>query len=226
MIPWTRLARAPVPEGGELVLMRRGAEVSIRLDRPHERVELMNSRLHGSEEALATMALARVGAARPRVLVGGLGMGFTLRAVLLARPDAQVTVAEIVPEIVAWARGPMADLFGDELDRATIRTADVRTAIDEGVMDGGGWDAILLDVDNGPDGLSRAGNDALYDRAGLARARRALRPGGVLAVWSSGDDPRFTRRLERSGFAVAVERVPAHKGKRGPRHTLWFAAPR
>ena len=222
MIPWTRLARAEVPEGGELVLMRRGDEVSIRLDRPHERVELMNSRLFGSEEALAEMALARVSRATPRVLVGGLGMGFTLRAVFAARPDAAVTVAEIVPAIVDWARGPMEHLFGDELDRAEPRVADVAAVIAEG-----GWDAILLDVDNGPDGLSRAGNDALYGHAGLARARAALRPGGVLAVWSSGDDATFTRRLGQAGFAVDVERVPARRGrKRGPRHTLWFATPR
>ena len=195
--------------------MRRGDEWSIRLDRPHERVELMNSRQSGSETALATMALARVGRPAPRVLVGGLGMGFTLRATLAAGAD--VTVAEIVPELVAWARGPMADLFGDELDRARVVTGDVRENIGEG-----GWDAILLDVDNGPDGLSRESNGALYDHAGLARARCALRPGGVFAVWSSGDDPAFTRRLRGAGFAVETVRVRA-RGKRGARHVLWFA---
>lgn len=217
MLPWTRLADAPVPEGGELVLMRRGDEFSIRLDRSHERVELMSSRLSASEEALATMALERVGRANPKVLIGGLGMGFTLRAALAARPQARVTVAEIVPELAAWAGVEMADLFGDELARATIRIGDVRD-----VMGEGGWDAILLDVDNGPEGLSRDGNAALYDDAGLARAQAALTPGGVLAVWSSDDDPGFTRRLGRAGFAVETEHVRA-RGKRGARHILWFA---
>lgn len=219
MIPWEHLDTAQAPGGGELKLMRRGAEYSIMAGA----IELMNSRLSGSEEALATLACARIrGRKAPRMLIGGLGMGFTLRAALAELPaDAHVTVAELVPAVVAWARGPMAHIFAGSLDdgRVAVRETDVGALI---AAARGGFDAILLDVDNGPGGLTRAANDSLYAPAGLAAARRALRPGGVLAVWSSGPDERFTQRLRKAGYAVEDVRVRAHAG-RGARHVIWLA---
>ncbi|HYF53678.1 MAG TPA: hypothetical protein VEA41_05425 [Salinarimonas sp.] len=223
MIPWVLLDAAPLPGGGELRLKRRGAEFSIMLGTN----ELMNSRLSGSEEALATLGAARIaGRAQPRVLVGGLGMGFTLRAALAALPaDARVTVAELVPAVAAWARGPMAELFAGSLDdpRVELRLGDVGDLI-RGAR--AAYDAILLDVDNGPEGLTVAANDALYGPAGLDAARAALRPGGVLAVWSAAPDRAFEGRLRRAGFAVAVETVRAHRGRGGARHVIWLATPR
>ena len=198
MIRWVHLDTATVPgDGGELRLMRRGTEYSIMAGG----IELMNSRLSGSEEALADLAIARIaGRPAPRMLIGGLGMGFTLRAALAAVPAAAaLTVAELVPEVVAWARGPMAEVFAGCLDdpRVTIHTGDVGEPIAAG-----DWDAILLDVDNGPEGLTRKANDRLYDAAGLAAARRGLRPGGVLAVWSSSPSRAFTQRLRQAGYGV------------------------
>lgn len=220
MIPWQHLDTAKVPgDGAELKLMRRGTEYSI-MSGP---IELMNSRLSGSEEAMATLAFERIGS-RPkaRVLIGGLGMGFTLRAALAAfGSDAGIVVAELVPAVVAWARGPLAELHGAGLDdpRVTLRQGDVGEAIRAEMA---GYDAILLDVDNGPGGLSRKENDGLYSRNGLAEARQALRPGGVLEVWSSTRDSDFTRRLKQSGFTVEEIGVRAHKG-RGARHVIWMA---
>ena len=182
----------------------------------------MSSRMSGSEEALATLACDRVGA-DARVLVGGYGMGFTLRT-LLARlgPKAQVTVAELVPAVIAWARGPMADFAAGCLDDARVAVVEDDVGA---VMRGGRgtFDAILLDVDNGPDGLTRKGNNGLYTMTGLTAARDALSPGGVLAVWSAGPDPAFTRRLEKNGFDVEVIRVAARSNGKGPKHTIWFA---
>jgi spermidine synthase len=220
MIPWQHLDTAKVPgDGGELKLMRRGTEYSIMAGP----IELMNSRLSGSEEAMATLAFDRIGQ-RPkaRVLIGGLGMGFTLRATLAAfGSDVRIVVAELVPAVVDWARGPLDDLHGASLDdpRVTLRLGDVGEAI---AAEADGYDAILLDVDNGPGGLSRKENDGLYSPAGLARAKRALRPGGVLEVWSSTRDNSFTARLKRSGYAVEEIGVRAHKG-RGARHVIWMA---
>jgi spermidine synthase len=223
MVPWIHLDTAPIPGGGELRLKRRGAEFSIMLGTN----ELMNSRLSGSEEALATSSARRIaGRPRPAVLVGGLGMGFTLRAALAALPaDARITVAELVPAVVAWARGPMAELFASSLDdpRVAVHEGDVAALIRGSRA---GYDAILLDVDNGPEGLTMAGNDALYSLAGLGAARGALRPGGVLAVWSAAPDRAFEGRLRRAGFAVEVEAVRAHRGRSGARHVIWFATPR
>lgn len=221
MIPWVHLDTATVPGGeGTLRLKRRGAEFSIMLGDN----ELMNSRLSGSEQALATLACERLSnCPAPKFLIGGLGMGFTLRAALeKLGPKAEVVVAELVPAVVAWARGPMAEVFAGSLDdsRAKIREADVAGVIAEAR---GAWDVILLDVDNGPDGLTRASNDGLYSAAGLRSARAALRPGGLLAVWSSGPDASFTKRLKQAGFSV--EEVGARaRGKRGgARHVIWIA---
>ena len=219
MIAWEHLDTATVPDGGgELRLMRRGTEYSIMAGA----IELMNSRLSGSEQALATLACARL-AARPaaHVLIGGYGMGFTLRAALGALgPQARVAVAELVPQVVDWARGPMASLSAGSLDdpRLTVRLGDVADA-----MAHGPYDAILLDVDNGPEGLSRRANDRLYDDSGLAIARRALAAGGVLAVWSSAPSPSFSRRLRRAGFTVEEVQVRATGAKRGARHVIWLA---
>ncbi|MDX8445698.1 hypothetical protein [Mesorhizobium captivum] len=220
MIPWTQLDSARTPDRAqELRLKRRGAEFSIMLGTN----ELMNSRLSGSEEALARLSCERIaGRKQPRTLIGGLGMGFTLRAALAALDgDAAVTVAELVPEVVAWARGPMAEIFGGCLDdpRVTIREADVGQLIR---AQAAAWDAILLDVDNGPEGIVYKGNDALYGTAGLAAARAALKPGGVLAVWSQGPDSGFTRRLKQAGFVVEEINTRA-RGKRGARHVIWIA---
>ena len=220
MIPWVFLDKAQVPDGGELRLMRRGAEFSIKLGQN----ELMNSRLSGSEQALATLTCRRIQAVdRPRMLIGGLGMGFTLRAALaVLPPKAEVVVAELVPSVVTWARGPMAEIFGDSLTdpRVVVREVDVSELIRS---ERAGFDAILLDVDNGPEGLTRESNNALYSGAGLSAARAALRPGGVLAVWSSGPDARFTRRLSKVGFEVNEVPIRANGPRGGARHMVWIA---
>jgi len=189
--------------------------------------ELMNSRLSGSEEALATLACDRMPKSpRPAVLIGGLGMGFTLRAALGRLPaEAWVVVAELVPAVVAWAKGPMAEIFGGSLDDP--RVAVVETDVAEPIRAArAAYDAVLLDVDNGPDGLTRDENDRLYDARGLAAVRAALRPGGVLAVWSSAPDRGFTARLKRAGFAVEEVTARAHAGRSGARHVIWLATSR
>ncbi len=190
-------------------------------------IELMNSRVSGSERALAELTLARLSdRPAPRVLVGGLGMGFTLRAALARLgADAQVTVAELVPEVVAWARGPMAELHGESLSdpRLTLVEGDVGALI---AAPGARFDAILLDVDNGPAGLTRAANDDLYDAYGLRQAASALTPGGVLAVWSVGPDAAFERRLAGAGYAVETLRVRADGRGGGARHVIWLATRR
>jgi spermidine synthase len=221
MIPWLQLDTARVPGADvQLRLMQRGAEFSMRLGQN----ELMSSHLSGSEEALATLACRRIEAVkRPHLLIGGLGMGFTLRAALaVLGSDARIMVAELVPAVIAWARGPMADIFGESLDdpRASIREADV---VDVIRSHDSAFDAILLDVDNGPEGLIRQANDALYDLKGLNAIRRALRPGGVLAVWSSGPNPLFSKRLRAAGFDVNEVAVRATTKRSGARHVIWFA---
>jgi spermidine synthase len=222
MIPWLQIDTARVPGADiELRLMRRGEEFSMMLGQN----ELMNSRLSGSEEALATLTCKKIEAVkRPHLLVGGLGMGFTLRAALavLGR-DARITVAELVPAVIAWANGPMADLFGNSLSdpRASIREADVVDVIKTSPS---AFDAILLDVDNGPEALIRKANDALYDRNGLQAIRAALRPGGILAVWSSGPNIAFTKRLRAADFDVNEVGVRATTKRSGAHHVIWFAA--
>ncbi|WP_036286451.1 spermidine synthase [Methylocystis sp. ATCC 49242] len=224
MIPRILLDTAQIPGGeGELRLMRRGAEFSIMLGNN----ELMNSRLSGSEEALATLSCERIRARpQPRILIGGLGMGFTLRAALsVLDAQARIVVAELVPAVVAWARGPMAEVFGDSLTdpRVRIEEADVGRVIRSGRS---AFDAILLDVDNGPEGLTREANDSLYCIAGLTAARDALRPGGVLAVWSSGPDQNFSRRLGKAGFDMDEVKVRANRARAGSRHVIWLATRR
>lgn len=219
MIPWQKLDETTMPGGGELRLMQRGSEFCI-FSGP---VGLMNSRMSGSEEQLATLSAARL-ANRPRarILIGGLGMGFTLRAALAAfGPQATIIVAELVPAVIAWARGPLAVLHGDSLDdpRVTMHEGDVRTAITAGAP----FDAILLDVDNGPDGLFRPENDRLYSAAGLGAAKAALAPGGHLAVWSAYPDAAFSKRLGQSGMAVEEVRVRERSNGKGARHIIWFA---
>ncbi|MEH2480813.1 spermidine synthase [Nitrobacteraceae bacterium AZCC 2146] len=221
MIPWKLIDTVDVPGGGvQLRLMQRGTEFAIKLGQN----ELMSSRLFGSEEALATLACFRIKAlAAPRLLIGGLGMGFTLRAALkVLGPQAKITVVELVPAIIAWARGPMAELSGDSLTdpRVEIREADVVQAIAAGR---GSYDAILLDVDNGPEGLTRKSNDALYDLKGLQAAYAALSPGGVLAVWSSGPNDKFTARLGKVGFAAEEIKIRATGTRGGARHVIWIA---
>jgi spermidine synthase len=217
------LATAKVPGGEELRLFRRDRDYMIVLDRN----ELMNSRMSGSEEQLATLTCARLkNRTNARLLIGGYGMGFTQRAALGVLPaEASVVVAELVPEIIAWARGPMAELTAGCLDdpRVSVVEGDVAAVI---ASARGSYDAILLDVDNGPDGLTRAGNDGLYSVAGLASAKAALVRGGILAVWSAGEDPAFTRRLNANGFTANPTRVRARANGKGAQHTIWLAESR
>jgi spermidine synthase len=220
MIPWQLLGRAAVPgNDAPLTLHQRGREFVIRIGA----TALMGSLAHGSEEALAELACAHIaGRDDARMLVGGLGMGFTLAAALRhLGPRAGVVVAELIPAVVEWNRGPLAHLAGRPLDdaRVTVWEGDVGECIR---AKRAAFDAILLDVDDGPDGLTRAANDTLYSAAGLGAALRALRPGGVLGVWSVAPDEAFTRRLARAGFAVEESVVRARRTK-GGRHTLWLA---
>lgn len=220
MIPWELLCCAQVPGSNEeLRLYKRGCEFSIRVNGR----ELMNSRAHGSEDALAELACARISARPcPRVLIGGLGMGYTTAAALRRLgTGAQVVVAELVPEVVEWNRGPLAGLAGHPLQdaRVTVREADVAQILK---AERRAYDAILLDVDNGPEGLILKGNDWLYSPNGLNAAYAALARAGVLAIWSAGPDHAFTKRLRRAGFEVNELRVRARSGG-GGRHTIWLA---
>ncbi|WP_353229969.1 spermidine synthase [Novosphingobium sp.] len=215
-----QIASATVPDGALLRLVQRGDAFTILLDR----TELMSTRASGSEEALATMTCDRLrGRPAPDLLVGGYGMGYTLRAALAVLDvDASVTVAELVPEVIDWARGPMAALTAGCLDdpRVTLVGDDVAMLIDA-ARDG--YDAILLDVDNGPEGLTRRINDHLYTAQGLDAARAALKPGGVLAVWSAFPDPAFARRLADAGFAVTETPVSEGGDDEEALHMIWFA---
>jgi len=223
VVPWVELATAIVPGGGKLRLIQRGAEFSIMAGP----IVLMNSRLSGSEKALAALAAQKIGGRpHPRMLIGGLGMGFTLRAALDALGGgAEVVVAELVPEVIAWAKGPMAPVFGTCLadPRVNIREGDVGQVMRTEKL---GFDAIVLDVDNGPEGLTRNSNDALYGAKGLAAAAAALRPGGVYAVWSSGPDANFARRLHDAGFAVEEHKTRANGARGGARHIIWVGTKR
>jgi spermidine synthase len=221
MIPWELIDSSRVPgTGGELCLYRRGREFSIMVNG----CELMNSRAHGSEDALAELACGRIaGHSSPRVLIGGLGMGYTTAATLRhLDADGRVVVAELVPAVVEWNRGPLSDLAGHPLQdgRVTVRETDVALIL-KGEQRA--YDAILLDVDNGPEAMTREGNAWLYSRAGLDAAFAALRPAGVLAVWSAGPDRAFARRLDQAGFDVDEVKVRARGPKGGGRHTIWLA---
>lgn len=220
MIPRELLATAQIPGGEELRLFKRGGDFIIALGGN----ELMSSRLSGSEEALALMTCDRLqNTDAPHLLIGGYGMGFTLRAALARLgPQARCTVVELIPEIIEWARGPTAALTGGCLDdpRVELILRDVSRAIAAAERR---FDAILLDVDNGPDGLVREENNHIYALLGLQEAKRALRPGGVLAIWSAKPDERFTRRLKHAGFQVEEVMVRAGRNGKGARHIIWFA---
>ncbi|MCE7796121.1 spermidine synthase [Sphingobium sufflavum] len=220
MQPRELIGTAHVPGGEDLRLYRRGNDHMIVLDRN----ELMNSRMSGSEEALAEMTCDRLrGRKAPHMLIGGYGMGFTLRAAQARlAADARITVAELVPEIIEWACGPMADLTNGCLDdaRLTLEMDDVANVIADARQS---YDAILLDVDNGPDGLVRRANNRLYSREGLSAAKQALKTGGILAIWSAGQDDVFKRRLGSAGFLVDEVAVRARSNGKGPRHVIWFA---
>ena len=220
MIPYEHLGTAMVPGGVEIRLYKHDRDFMILLKRD----ELMSTRMRGSEEALAVQTIERLThRPAPRILIGGYGMGFTLRAALATgHRNLRLTVAEIVPEIIEWARGPMAELTAGCLDdpRVALELRDVADVIGEATDH---YDGILLDVDNGPDGVVRKANDRLYSAQGLAAQRRALRAGGVLAVWSAAPDAGFTRRLKSAGFAVEMVTIKARANGKGPRHTIWFA---
>jgi spermidine synthase len=221
MIPIEEIGRAEIPgQNDVIILSRRGDEWSIRIGG----TELMNSRAHGSEEALARETCRRITPhPQHRILIGGLGMGFTLAQLLQHMgPDAAVTVAELIPEVVAWNRDYLGHLAGHPLDdhRVTVATEDVARLI---ARSPSAWDAIVLDVDNGPEGLTRTSNDGLYTKAGLTSSFAALRPKGILAVWSAADDPAFTRRLKQCGFRTEALSVRSRKPGKGSHHTIWLA---
>jgi spermidine synthase len=217
---WEKIGTARDPDGSELILYQDGSQFMIRADGR----ELMSSRAHASEEALAEITCrALESVPTPDVLVGGLGLGYTLGAALVhLPPGARVVVAEVVPAVVAWSRGPLGDLAGRPLDDERVRVEEVDVAAIIARRPAS-FDAIILDVDNGPEWLVRRANAALYGASGLARARRALRRPGVLSVWSADHDPRFTARLRRQGFAVEVHDVGARRSPGKPRHTIWIA---
>ena len=219
MKPLELIGQTLTPNGIDMKLTRRSNEYIILANGK----SLMSSRMHGSEEALAILACRRVRTLeQPCVLVGGLGMGFTLRATLdLLPPDAIVIVAELVPAVVEWNRGPLGPLAGQPLQdrRVRVHVADVAVTLSSGP---GRFDAVLLDVDNGPAAFTFSDNAQLYDDRGLAAAHAALKIGGVLAVWSARDDRKFEQRLRYGGFRVEVERVRARLKKGGPRHTIFL----
>lgn len=219
MKPRELLATAQIPGGEELRLFRRDTDFIIALGAN----ELMSSRSSGSEEALALMTCDRLQTEAPHLLIGGYGMGFTLRAALARLgPQARCTIVELVPEIIDWARGPMASLTENCLDdpRVELVIRDVSRAIRAAERR---YDAILLDVDNGPDGLTRPDNEDIYSTHGLVTAKAALKPGGVLAIWSAAQDERFARRLKHAGFQVEETMVRAGRNNKGARHVIWFA---
>jgi spermidine synthase len=221
MIPWTLIDTGSIPGTNDtLRLMQRGSEFSIMLGQN----QLMNSRLSGSEATLATLACARTADRKRRqILIGGLGMGFTLRAALaVAGAETRIVVVELVPAVISWARGPMSAIFGNALDdpRVDLLQADVVNVIRSSTAS---YDAILLDVDNGPEGLTRPANDRLYAPSGLKQAFSALRPGGILAVWSANANEAFSQRLRRAGFSVEEVAVRANGARGGARHRIWLA---
>ena len=220
MIPWEVLGEATAPDGTKLSLTRRGHEYVILANGK----SLMSNRMHGSEEALATFGLKSLPDPRePRVLVGGLGMGYTLRAALNHLPaTARVDVAELLPAVIDWNRGPLGPLAEQPLADRRVRVlqGDVAKTLRDNP---GVFDAVLLDVDNGPAAFTTDFNGSLYANAGVANARAALKPGGTLAVWSAWDDRKFEQRLRYAGFTVSVEHVRARLKQGGPYHTIFVA---
>ncbi len=220
MIPWKEIDRAEVPGNeGEVILLVRDREFSIRT----AGTELMNSRIHGSEDALAELSCSRLNPQVPwQILVGGLGMGYTLAATLeQSGPDAEIFVSELIPAVVRWNREHLGHLAGNPLADPRVRVEEedvVKTIGKEKSV----WNAILLDVDNGPAGLTRKSNDRLYGKSGLKKSFDALKPGGILAVWSCGIDEVFTRRLKLAGFKTKVLSVRARKSGKGSKHTIWL----
>ncbi|MCR8922917.1 hypothetical protein NO559_09045 [Dasania sp. GY-MA-18] len=222
MIPWVALGTAQIPnQGGELKLSRRGDEFSIRLS--GIRGELMNSRVYNSEQVLAQLGCAHINNSdQAQVLVGGLGMGYTLAAALQAvNSNSQVTVAELIPEVVSWNQGPLGECAGNPLQdsRSKVHVGDVAELL-KGQQQA--YDAILLDVDNGPEGLTHSDNNWIYSTAGLDAIYNSLRPEGMAAIWSAGPDSLFVIRLKKAGFKVEVRTVRARPGK-GSRHTIFLA---
>ena len=219
MKPLELIGETLTPNGIDMKLTRRSNEYIILANGK----SLMSSRMHGSEEALATLACRRVRTMeQPCVLVGGLGMGFTLRATLDSLPsDAMVVVAELVPAVVEWNRGPLGPLAGHPLKdkRVRVDVGDVSVTLSSSP---GRFDVVLLDVDNGPAAFTDSDNARLYDNRGLAAVRAALKMGGVLAVWSARDDRKFEQRLRYGGFTVEVERVRGRLKKGGPVHTIFL----
>lgn len=220
MIAWERIDEVTTPDGEPMVLSRRGQEFEIRVAGQ----QLMSSSVHGSEDELARLVCAGLGGiAAPRVLIGGLGIGYTLRAALDALPQAAVvTVAELIPAVVSWNEGPLGHLADFPLRDARVRVevSDVREVL---VRTASALDAIVLDVDNGPEGLTARDNDRLYGGRGLETCWRALAPGGWLGVWSADPNDAFVRRLRAGGFDVEVRNVRAHANRRGSRHTIFLA---
>jgi len=219
---WQQLGSANIPnDGGELRLLQRDREFSIRLS--GIRGELMNSRVHGSEEALAEIGCERLKSADDaRVLVGGLGMGFTLAAALRSlTATASVTVAELIPEVVEWNEGPLGECAGRPLrdSRTVVHVGDIAALL---ARSNAAFDLILLDVDNGPDGLIHSDNDWLYSADSLETINRALSSEGTLAVWSAGPDPMFLMRLKKARYHASAHGVRARPGK-GSRHTIFLA---
>ena len=221
MIPWKEIDRVKVPgQDGDIALLKRGEEFSIRT----AGAELMNSRIHGSEELLAEFTCSRIKTkSNVQILVGGLGMGYTLAAALdKSAPDTDITVAELIPAVVKWNIEHLGHLAGKPMDDPRV------SAIQKDVVDiirskKQRWDAILLDVDNGPEGLSRKENNRLYSQSGIKMSYQALCPGGILAIWSSSEDYAFTHRLKKCGFQVQIKNVRARKSGKGSRHTIWLA---
>jgi spermidine synthase len=217
--PLERLGEARAPDGTPLTLTKRDDEFMILASG----LPLMTSRMHGSEQALATLGCREIPAHGARILVGGLGMGFTLRAALdLLPPDGRVVVAELVPAVVEWNRGPLGPLAGHPLNDARVRL-DVRDVRDTLAASAAAFDAILLDVDNSPDAFTVRSNQSIYSEAGLAVVHAALRPGGMLAMWSDSEDRTFETRLRRAGFVVTAERVRGRRPGKGPHHTIFLA---
>lgn len=224
MIPWENIDQAKIPGSPETItLKKRGKEYSIRT----AGTELMNSRQHGSEDALASLAINCIDTASDcRILIGGLGMGYTLASALKnSKPDARIIVSELIPAVVMWNKDHIGHLARMPLNdpRVTIEIQDVADIISRSKA---AWNIILLDVDNGPNGLTQKANNRLYTDSGIQKAFDALCPGGVLAIWSCNPDPAFTLRLKRCGFITQLQTVKARKSQKGSNHIIWLAKKR